>query len=96
MKHGGAYKDRNPRNVAVTLSTEWPSAYLVVRIDTTGLAWDDARQHGLSTLRLLLSPGLSERLVRGSTYEWSSSFALVCSAVARTLAKCAMQQRRRR
>jgi hypothetical protein len=56
---------------------------------------DAARRHGPPELRVLLSPELSERLVRGSADERSSSFPLVSSAVARTLAK-AMQQRRRR
>jgi hypothetical protein len=37
------------------------------------VAQDDARQRRPHELRLLLSPGLSERLARRSTDEWSSS-----------------------
>jgi hypothetical protein len=47
---------------------------------------DDARQHRPPELRLLLSPGLSERLVRQSTDEWSSSNPAVSAAFTETLA----------
>ena len=40
------------------------------------LAKDEPRQPCLTYLRLLLSPGRSERLARGSTDEWSSSAAI--------------------
>jgi hypothetical protein len=63
-------------------------------IGSDAAAQDDTRQHGLSTLRLLLSPGRSERLVRRSTDEWSSSKAVVSAEAASTLALLAEEARR--
>jgi hypothetical protein len=71
----------------------FPAAASVSGGQPEALARDEARQHRPPELRLLLSPGLSERLVHRSTDEWSSSNSGVSLVTRGALPFRAKQQR---